>query len=89
MLTTMTGYVKDNKIFTEENISSFEGMQFIITFLDENIDITNTKSTEDDKIQAFHRFEEISREIRKNLPEDFDAEKELEESRKERYGITD
>ena len=35
MLTAMQGYVNDNKIITESDISMFEGMRFVITFLNE------------------------------------------------------
>ena len=36
MLSAMHGYVKNKKIITESDISEFEGMQLIITFLNES-----------------------------------------------------
>lgn len=40
----------------------------------------------DAKIQAFKRLDAAREEIKEYLPTDFDAEKELEEARFERYG---
>lgn len=40
-------------------------------------------------IQAFKRLEAARMEIKQYLPDDFDAEKELEEARRERYGDID
>ena len=38
------------------------------------------------KMQAFERLNAARAEIKKYLSEDFDADKELEEARAERYG---
>lgn len=43
----------------------------------------------DAKMQAFKRLDAARQEIKEYLPTDFDAEKELEEARFERYGNID
>ncbi len=45
--------------------------------------------TTDAKMQAFMRLDAARGEISQYLPEDFDAERELEEARFEQYGSID
>jgi len=54
---------------------------------------TYTMDTHSEKesmgIQAFKRLDAARSDIKQNLPDDFDPEKELEEARAERYGSID